>query len=81
MAGIDRWVMAVSSDLGLDRGTADTRAILDVAREVAHHVDRPAAPVTAYLIGVAVGRGMSVRDAAQRVHGLAAGWAGHSEES
>ena len=40
-----------------------------------------AAPVTAYLIGVAVGRGMPLRTAAKRVHALADGWAGHSEES
>jgi Domain of unknown function (DUF6457) len=78
---MDRWIMTVSSDLGVDPGSADARAILDVAREVAHNVDRPAAPVTAYLIGVAVGRGMPLKQAARRVHALADGWAGRSEES
>ncbi len=78
---MDRWIMTVSSDLGVDPGSADVRAILDVAREVAHNVDRPAAPVTAYLIGVAVGRGMPLKQAATRVHALADGWAGRSEES
>ena len=78
---MDRWIMTVSTDLGIDPGSADVRAILDVAREVAHNVDRPAAPVTAYLIGVAVGRGMPLKQAATRVHALAAGWPGRSEES
>jgi Domain of unknown function (DUF6457) len=78
---MDRWIMTVSSDLGVDPGSADVRAILDVAREVAHNVDRPAAPVTAYLIGVAVGRGMPLRDAAKRVRGLAEGWPGRTGES
>lgn len=41
----------------------DLRAILDTARDVAHAVERPAAPVTAFLIGYAAGvRGGSVRD-------------------
>ncbi len=80
MSAMDRWIMAVSSDLGVDPGTADARVILDVAREVAHNVDRPAAPVTAYLIGVAVGRGMPLTSAAKRVRALAGGWAGTSEE-
>jgi hypothetical protein len=78
---MERWIMAVSSDLGLDPGTADTRTILDVARDVAHNVDRPSAPVTAYLIGVAVGRGMPLKSAASRIRQLAAGWPGHTEDS
>jgi hypothetical protein len=47
---------------GLD-GDAQ-RVVLDVAREVAHNVLRPAAPVTTFLLGVAVGRGMSLDEAA-----------------
>jgi len=81
MSAMDRWIMTVSSDLGLDPGSADARAILDLARDVAHNVDRPAAPVTAYLVGVAVGRGMPLTRAAQRVRERAAGWAGETEES
>ncbi len=37
-----------------DRDTVS--AVLDLARESAVHVARPAAPVTAFLVGVAVGR-------------------------
>ena len=81
MSAMDRWIMAVSSDLGLDPGAADARAILDMTRDVAHNVDRPAAPVTAYLIGVAVGRGMPLSIAVKRVRGLAVGWPGRTEES
>ena len=80
MSAMDRWIMAVSSDLGLDPGAADARAILDMTRDVAHNVDRPAAPVTAYLIGVAVGRGMPLSIAVKRVRGLAVGWPGRTEE-
>ena len=48
--------------------------MLDLARDVAHAVDRPAAPLTAYLLGVAVGRGLTLPDASDRVRALAAGW-------
>jgi hypothetical protein len=78
---MERWIMAVSSDLGLDPGTADARTVLDVTRDVAHNVDRPSAPVTAYLMGVAVGRGMPLKRAASRIRQLAEGWPGHTEDS
>ncbi len=48
--------------------------ILDLARDVAHRVDRPAAPVTAFLLGVAVGSGQPVGQAADRLSALAASW-------
>jgi hypothetical protein len=41
---------------------------------VAHGVMRPAAPLTTYLLGVAVGRGADPRDAAGLVNGLIAAW-------
>jgi hypothetical protein len=43
---------------------------------VAHQVLRPGAPVTAYLIGVAVGRGADAADAAARISALAMAWPG-----
>jgi xylulokinase len=39
----------------LDREDVDL--ILDLAKDAAHSVARPAAPLTAYLLGIAVGRG------------------------
>jgi hypothetical protein len=49
--------------------------VLDVARDVAHGVARPAAPLTAYLLGVAVGQGRPLAETAARVNQLAARWA------
>ena len=72
------------SPLEVDRGrvpriravarSVDVRAILDMARDVAHGVDRPAAPLTAYLLGLAVGQGHPLAAAAARISDLAAGW-------
>jgi Domain of unknown function (DUF6457) len=74
MSMLDDWAAAVCADLGLDEGTADVRAILDLARDVAHAVDRPAAPLTAYLAGVAVGRGLDPASAAARIRAVVSGW-------
>ena len=76
MNTLDAWTEAVCRDLGLDPATVDITALLDVARDVAHGVTRPAAPLTAYLLGVAVGRGLPAPEAAARITGLAAAWAG-----
>jgi Domain of unknown function (DUF6457) len=62
MATLDEWVTQVSAALGLPTGSVDVREVLDLARDVAHGVDRPAAPVTAYLAGLAVGRGAATAD-------------------
>ncbi|MGE5134531.1 MAG: DUF6457 domain-containing protein [Gemmatimonadota bacterium] len=74
MSTMDEWTAAVCADLGLEPGVADLRAVLDLTRDVAHGVARPAAPFTAYLVGVAVGRGLPPADALARVSALAASW-------
>jgi Domain of unknown function (DUF6457) len=72
---LERWTEAACAELGLDPGSADTTTVLDLARDVAHGVARPAAPLTAYLLGVAVGQGRPVAEAAARLRELADGWA------
>lgn len=57
MAVLDEWTTTVCEALGLETGVLDRDLILDLARDAAHLVARPAAPLTAYLVGVAVGRG------------------------
>jgi hypothetical protein len=71
---LDEWVGAACAELDLDERLADQRAILDLAREVAHRVDRPAAPLTAFLLGLAVGGGQPIRPTADRLLALAAAW-------
>jgi hypothetical protein len=81
MSTLEEWMAAVCADLGLEPAATDTRAVLDLARDVAHGVARPAAPLTAYLVGVAVGRGLRLPDAAARVQALAAGWRPEKQEA
>jgi Domain of unknown function (DUF6457) len=76
MSILEQWTAAVCADLGLDPGTVDAKAVLDLARDVAHSVDRPAAPLTAYLAGMAVGRGMPPAEATERILALTQSWPG-----
>lgn len=73
---LEEWIEAVCLELGLERSQVDRDLVLDLARDVAHGVARPAAPLTTYLLGVAVGRGIAARDAAARIGELAEGWKG-----
>jgi Domain of unknown function (DUF6457) len=52
----DQWLRAVWAELRVSAAVvADPRVLLDVARGVAHSVLRSAAPLTTYVVGVAVG--------------------------
>ncbi|MEU1588616.1 DUF6457 domain-containing protein [Micromonospora sp. NPDC005710] len=74
MTVMDDWVTAVCAELDLDRAAVPVPVVLDLARDVAHQVLRPGAPVTAYLLGLAVGRGAEPADAAARLSALAGTW-------
>ncbi|MFB4310046.1 DUF6457 domain-containing protein [Actinomadura sp. GTD37] len=74
MSVLEEWIDATCRELGLERGDIDQSLILDLARDVAHGVARPGAPLTAYLLGLAVGRGAPARDAAARLTEMAEGW-------
>ncbi len=72
MTALDDWVDRVRE--ALDLGPTNTPLVLDLARDVAHGVMRPAAPVTAYLLGLAVGRGADAKQAAATITELARAW-------
>ncbi|SCE75787.1 hypothetical protein GA0074696_0663 [Micromonospora purpureochromogenes] len=74
MTVMDDWVMAACAELGLDPAEVPVPTVLDLAKDVAHQVLRPGAPVSAYLLGVAVGRGADPTGAAARLSALAATW-------
>jgi hypothetical protein len=74
MTTLDDWTATACAGLGIDPATVDVRQILDLARDAAHQVERPAAPVTAYLLGLAVGGGTPAAEAAARLRALADAW-------
>lgn len=68
MNDLGDWTTRVAAELGVD--APDVELVLALAKDVAHGVLRPAAPVTAYLVGVAVGRGADPAEAARQVQAL-----------
>lgn len=71
---LEAWVAALAHEVGTDDVQLDDDAIhtlLDLARDAAHEVDRPAAPLTTFLVGVAVGRGAPLGEAAAKATALA----------
>lgn len=71
MNKLDEFIEAACAELGLSTDDIDTDLVLDLAREVAHNTIRPAAPLSAYLLGLAVGRGGDPVELANRLTSLA----------
>lgn len=64
---LTEWLAALSARLGtedIDLDADTVRTLLDLARDSAHGVERVAAPLTTFLVGVAVGRGTSLGEVA-----------------
>lgn len=70
---MDEWIAAVCRELEISPDV-DVPALLDIARDAAHAVERPAAPVTTFLAGWAIAQGADPQDVSARLAGLAAGW-------
>ncbi|MGG7572719.1 DUF6457 domain-containing protein [Streptomyces sirii] len=76
---LDEWITAVKAELGIELDV-DTAALLDLARDAAHGVARPAAPLTTFLIGYAAGQqGRDVQELSDRAAALAGRWAAEAE--
>jgi hypothetical protein len=74
------WIDEIARDFGIEElgELVDPEVvqplILDMTRDVAHGVARPAAPISAYLLGLAVGRAAGSGPGERE---LAQGWADH----
>ncbi|MFE1293468.1 NTP transferase domain-containing protein [Streptomyces sp. NPDC058731] len=80
---LDEWISSVKDELGIDLDV-DTGVLLDLARDAAHGVARPAAPLTTFLVGYAAARAgggpEAVAEAARKAAALAQRWAGEGED-
>lgn len=77
---MNEWLQEVIKELNLSEVTqsvneSELKAILDGARHAAHQVERPAAPVTTYLMGMAVARGGDIQEISAAIEALAKNWA------
>jgi hypothetical protein len=79
MSTLDSWIAEASTALNLPQESLDTPLrdeLLELTRDVAHGVARVAGPLTTYLVGLAVGAGMSRDEAVRAVKTLAAAHSG-----
>lgn len=81
---LDEWITAVKNELGFDLDV-DTAVVLDLARDAAHGVARPAAPLTTFLVGYAAAKAgggpEAVAEAARKATALALSWAEEAEKA
>jgi hypothetical protein len=73
---VAEWAELVCAELGVSPDELDKEAVIDLARCVVRDVGGAAAPLTFFLLGIAVGRGISQADAASRVSTLVERWRG-----
>lgn len=80
---LEEWINAVKDELGIELDV-DTHVLLDLARDAAHGVARPAAPLTTFLVGYAAAKAEggpeAVAEAARKAAALAARWAEEAEQ-
>ncbi|MEU7024604.1 DUF6457 domain-containing protein [Streptomyces sp. NPDC046203] len=81
---LNEWITAVKDELGIDLDV-DTTVLLDLARDAAHGVARPAAPLTTFLVGYAAARAEggpdAVAEAARKAAALAQRWAAEQDDA
>ncbi|MGW8747394.1 NTP transferase domain-containing protein [Streptomyces sp. NPDC055794] len=81
---LDEWISAAKDELGIDLDV-DTGLLLDLARDAAHGVARPAAPLTTFLVGYVAGRAgggpEAVAEAARKAAALAQRWADEATDA
>ncbi|WP_435800137.1 NTP transferase domain-containing protein [Streptomyces misionensis] len=81
---LDEWISAVKDELGIDLDV-DMNVLLDLARDAAHGVARPAAPLTTFLVGYAAARSgggpEAVAEAARKAAALALRWAEEARQT
>ncbi|WP_330331433.1 molybdenum cofactor guanylyltransferase [Streptomyces sp. NBC_00536] len=83
---LDEWITAVKNELGIDVAV-DTKTLLDLARDAAHGVARPAAPLTTFLVGYAAAHAEAtgadpaeaVAEASRKAAALALRWAAEAD--
>jgi hypothetical protein len=70
---LKEWLTTLSAELQTNDIALDEDAVhilLDLARDSAHEVERVAAPLTTFLVGIAVGRGAPLGSAAAKATAL-----------
>jgi hypothetical protein len=75
---LDEWAGALRERFGLSHDDVPISAVLNLARDVANGVARPAAPLSAFVAGLVAGRAggdpATARETMAAISALAADW-------
>lgn len=74
LSELHRWLDVVAPELAVSPADVPVGDILDMAKAVAHEVTRPGVPVTAFLAGLAVGRGGTAEEVLAELTRQAEAW-------
>ncbi len=79
---LEHWTQALREELGIT-DPVDIELLLDLTKDVAHNVARPAAPLTAFMVGLAAGKAGAAPDsvlaASDKARALALHWTGGTD--
>ncbi|MEV7724629.1 NTP transferase domain-containing protein [Streptomyces sp. NPDC087917] len=84
---LEQWITAAKTELAIEDVDVDVKTLLDVARDAAHGVARPAAPLTTFLVGYAAARAeaagedpvRAMAEASRKAAALALRWAAETD--
>jgi hypothetical protein len=74
------WIDELCDELDIEV-EVDEALVLDLARDAAHNVDRPAAPISTFLLGWAAGAADADQEELERLAGLATALAARWDKS
>jgi len=72
--GLEEWIAALSSALGVDVSDVNVDELLDTAADAARGVVRPAAPVSLFLVGLAAAKSGDLDGTLALTRSLAQNW-------
>ena len=81
---LDEWLAALADHLGVELPQEVITPVLDLARDAAHNVLRPAAPLSTFVAGYAAGLAggpsgaATILDTLERARAFAAEWPGEA---
>lgn len=68
------WIERACASVDVDPDLVDVEAIHGLTKDIAHEAVRAMAPVGAFILGVAVGRGGAVQDSDSLLAALRSSW-------
>ncbi|MEU6646779.1 DUF6457 domain-containing protein [Saccharomonospora sp. NPDC046836] len=74
MNELRKWTSTLCADLDLDPDCLDPGLIFAMARDVSRAVAKPAVPLTTFLAGMAVAKGLPPAEVAARLSALTQRW-------